>query len=173
MSASTTAQRRRAYPIRPTHEADIARLSRFVESEADAPTRPRLVGSDGVEIELPEEVYQVLAFVADEMRAGNAVSVIPHSQRISTQEAAELLGISRPTLIKLLERGEIPFETPGRHRRLLLTDVLEYRERSHAHTRAALDDLTAETSSLGLYEEDGADYLDALKQAKADRPDPS
>ncbi|KRC61058.1 hypothetical protein ASE14_08895 [Agromyces sp. Root81] len=124
------------------------------------------MGPDNAAVELPEEIYRVLTMVVEEMRAGNAVSVVPISQRISTQEAAELLGISRPTLIRLLDAGEIPYDKPSRHRRLQLADVLTYRERSHAGTRSALDLLTAEASSLGLYEDEASQYTEALRAAK-------
>jgi excisionase family DNA binding protein len=73
-------------------------------------------------------------------------------QRLTTQEAADLLGISRPTLVKLLEAGEIPFEQPGRHRRVRLADVLSYRERASAERRAALDHMVEIADEADLYE---------------------
>jgi excisionase family DNA binding protein len=51
------------------------------------------------------------------MREGKAITLVPRTQRLTTQEAADFLGISRPTLVKLLEDGKIPFDQPGRHRR--------------------------------------------------------
>lgn len=137
--------------------------------EREASATPELVGPDGERVELPEEVYRVLTIVIEEMRAGNAVSVVPISQRISTQEAAELLGISRPTLVRLLDDGEIPYDKPSRHRRLQLTDVLEYRDRSHTHARETLDFMTAEASGLGLYDDDAAAYTEALRAGKTSR----
>lgn len=77
------------------------------------------------------DAFEVLAEVAKQMRAGNAISVVPYAMMLSTQEAAEMLGISRPTLIRLLEQREIPYDKPNRHRRVKLADVLEYRERTH------------------------------------------
>lgn len=78
----------------------------------------------GTSIPLPPEVRQVLAEVVRAMRRGQAVTFAPMSQQRTTQQAADLIGVSRPTLIKLLESGRIPYETPGRHRRLRLSDVL-------------------------------------------------
>jgi len=99
-------------------------LSRFLELVGE-PTA--LLGCEGQAVPLPTEAYTVLVYVAAWMRAGRAVTIAPLDQRLTTQEAADFLGISRPTLVKLLERGEIHFERPagGRHRRVRLTDVID------------------------------------------------
>ena len=65
------------------------------------------------------------------MRRCNAITLAPHAKRLTTKEAADLLGISRPTLIKRLETGKIPFKTPKRHRRLKLLDLLSYQQGRH------------------------------------------
>ncbi len=164
MNTAAVAPDRRRKPISPAHSAEIAQLARFVEREEVATAK--LVGPDNESVELPEEIYRLLTIVVEEMRAGNAVSVVPVSQRIGTQEAAELLGISRPTLVRLLEDGEIPYDKPSRHRRLQLSDVLEYRDRSHSHAKETLDFMTAEASSLGLYDDDAESYVEALRAVK-------
>lgn len=110
-----------------------------------------LVGPDDKKWELPAEVYRVLREVLEAMAHGLAITVIPQHTRLTTQEAADMLGISRPTLVKLLERGEIPYEQRGRHRRLLLTDVLEYQRMARNEQRAQLDALVKEAGELGLY----------------------
>lgn len=76
----------------------------------------------------------------------------PIRTRLTTQEAADLLGVSRPTLVKLLEAKEIPFERPNRHRRLLLSDVLDYRQRRASERRAALDEMVEIGEREGMYE---------------------
>ena len=86
-------------------------------------------------------------------RAGRAITVAPLAQRLTTQEAADLLGASRPTLVKLLDQGEIPYERPGRHRRVLLVDVLDYQDRCRRVRAGALDELVARTEDLGLYDD--------------------
>ena len=158
--------RRSVDPVSPTDSQGIAGLARFIEREAVENVKPKLVGPDNESIELPDEVYEILVRVTSAMRAGNAVSVVPYAMRVSTQEAAEMLGISRPTFIRLLEQNEIPYEQPGRHRRVQLADVLAYRDRTHNSAIDRLDALTAEASANGLYDTEQADYIEALKAAK-------
>lgn len=138
-------------------------LGRFLEQH----TEPGLLlGPDGEQVPLPEEVYHLLADVVEAMREGKVITLVPHTQRLTTQEAADFLGVSRPTLVKLLEEGKIPFEQPGRHRRVLFTDVLAYRDRLHEERRAALAEMTREASEAGLYEDTAEDYAAALKRAR-------
>ena len=73
-------------------------------------------------------------------------------QHLTTQEAADLLGISRPTLVKLLESGEMPFEQPGRHRRVRLADVVAYRQRRSSQRRESLDRMVEIADESGMYE---------------------
>lgn len=138
-------------------------LSKFLDQ---VPTPAALVGPDGQTVALPLEAFRILRQVAQAMRVGKAITVAPIDQLLTTQEAANFLGISRPTLIKLLESGEINFERPAasRHRRVLLHDVLDYQQHKRAQRRAELDQLTHEAAEAGLYETD-ADYTEALKRA--------
>jgi len=80
------------------------------------------------------------------------VSVIPQSARLTTQQAADYLGVSRPTIVRLLERGEIPMTKPGRHRYVQLQDLVTYREATRDRRRDILDAMTREAEDLGLYE---------------------
>ena len=154
-------------PIGPADREAIAQISRVVLSEPPHPLTPKLVGPNGETVDLPEEIYQLLTIAVREMKAGHAVSLTPVMQRISTQDAADLLGVSRPTLVKLLETGAIAYEKPGRHRRVLLTDVLEYREEKHTAAMKSLDELTADASKAGLYDTSSTDYAEALAQARS------
>jgi excisionase family DNA binding protein len=106
------------------------------------------------------EAYKVLVKVVASMRAGDS----------PLKGAANFLGISRPTLVKLLEQGEISYERPasGRHRRLRLNDVLDYQRRKRADRRATLDVLTEQAAEAGPY--DGVpDYTEALNAARKRR----
>src|SRR5215217_7597929 len=112
----------------------------------------RLVGSDGTATELPEEIYSALREVVTALLEGKAITIAPHTTMLTTQQAADMIGISRPTLVKLLEGGEIPFSQPGRHRRIQLADLMGYRDRSRAVRREALRELTQSAEEDGLYE---------------------
>jgi len=125
-----------------------------------------LLGPDGEQVPLPEEIYRVLVEVVQAMREGKAITLVPRTQRLTTQEAADFLGVSRPTLVKLLEEGKIPYEQPGRHRRIMFTDLLNYQERLREDRRAALDRMTEEASEAGLYDGTPEDYAAALKRAR-------
>lgn len=121
------------------------------------PTRVAVLrAGDDELLELPAEVTTLLQRIVEALAEGREVTVAPADRRLTTQQAADLLGVSRPTLVKLLEAGEIPFERPGGHRRVRLADVLAHRRRAEAHRRAALDELVAVTEDSGMYEEDPA-----------------
>jgi excisionase family DNA binding protein len=114
-----------------------------------------LSGPNGEHLVLPPEVFEVLRGVVEAMASGQAVTIAPVHQRLTTQEAADLLGVSRPTLIKLLEAGEIPFEQPGRHRRVRLADVLAFRQRRSAEQRERLDRMVDIAEEHDMYERTG------------------
>ena len=128
-------------------EAEQAKISsRTLSKYTDADrVQLSLRGSNGEsdDLVLPGHVLQILLDVLSEMSKGNAISLIPHHQEVSTQEAANLLNVSRPFLVSLLEKGEIPFRKVGTHRRVLLKDVLAYKEQTDRLRTQALDDLAA------------------------------
>ena len=150
----------------PDDLSSLLDLARFLEAR---PEPGLLIGPDNERIPLPPEVDRVLRHAVDVMRQGKAALIAPQSLLLTTQETADLLGVSRPTVVKLLENGAIPFDQPNRHRRVRLQDVLDFRERRHAEQRAALDQLVEETSALGLYEGTAADYTPALQAARSRR----
>lgn len=116
--------------------------------------RARLVGPDGTAVELPDQVYQVLRDVAAAMSRGLAITVAPHNTLLTTQEAADLLSISRPTLVRLLTDGLIAFELRGRHRRVRLADLLDYQRTVRTERRKVLDQMTRDAEDDGLYDTD-------------------
>lgn len=144
-------------------------LARFVKNH----TEPGLLlGPDGEQVPLPAEVYRALRQVVEVLRQGKATLVAPQGLLLTTQEAANFLGVSRPTLVKLLEAGGIPFERPNRHRRVRLQDLVDFQQRRRDERRAALNQLTEEAVELGLYEGTPADYDAALKSVRHRRAHP-
>lgn len=118
-----------------------------MDAAPGGPGRATLVGPDGKERSIPAEIFEVLEQVANALALGDGVTVMPYATRLTTQEAADFLGISRPTLVKLLESGVIPFELVGRHRRVTLRDIVDYQERARADRRSALADLARASAS--------------------------
>lgn len=106
---------------------------------------------NGEPVEVPESVVRVLAEVLDHARRGEPVRVIADDEEITTQQAADLLNVSRPYLVGLVDRGEIPSRKVGARRRLKLSDVLLYREIDQARRLDAVRALAAEAQELGIY----------------------
>jgi excisionase family DNA binding protein len=135
-------------PGTPENE-EMLELARFLAR----PRRPRsafLVSTEGARLTLPPRVFDILARVVEEMARGNVVSIVPVHHELTTQEAADLLNVSRPHVVKLLENGEIPFHLVGTHRRVRFYDVMAYREKRTARRRTALRELAEENAKLGL-----------------------
>ena len=131
-----------------------------------APSTARIVDGDGLGVAIPASMFDVLAEVAEALKAGLAVTVAPHHLVLSTQEAADLLHVSRTTLVRLLETGTIPFDKPSRHRKVRLADLLDYRERQRRAASDALDDMVADAQRLGLYD-------DGVQSATTSMPTPT
>ncbi len=160
------ALRNRPHTTLPPQDLDaVLDVSRFLE-QLEGPAA--LVGPDGQAVALPAQVSSVLSEVVRAMQQGKAISVAPVDQLLTTQEAADFLGISRPTLVKKLEDGSIAFERPsgGRHRRVRLVDLLQYRDRQRTERRKALRELMAEAQAAGAYDVDTADAADIAQILK-------
>lgn len=102
----------------------------------------RLVSPDGTEVEIPASAFAALQAVVHDMAQGLTITLIPYDKELTTKEAADILNVSRPFLIRLLDRDEIPYHRVGTHRRLRVEDVLAYREQRAAHRREKLRELT-------------------------------
>ena len=99
---------------------------------------------------LPGYAINLLLDILTEMSKGNAITVMPIHAELSTQETAELLNVSRPHLVDLLEQGKMPFRKVGTHRRVLAKDVFDYKQRIDADRLKALDELAAQAQELGM-----------------------
>jgi excisionase family DNA binding protein len=129
-----------------------------------------LTGPDGTRLELPGEIFEVLRDVVAALAQGFAITVAPHQTVLSTSEAASLLGVSRPTLVRLLEAGEIPFSQPGRHRRVRLADLLAYQQRASRGRAVLLDQMVADSEDAGLYDLPGEAPFERLPASDDQRP---
>lgn len=107
--------------------------------------------TDGQSFPLTPELRAVLTHAAHALAEGQAVTLEPQRVVLSTQEAADLLGVSRPTLVKLLKAGTIPYTQPGRHRRVQLTDLLAYQQQVRHERRTTLDAMNAEAAADDAY----------------------
>lgn len=99
---------------------------------------------------LPVSALRLMTQALEQIARGNAVALMPVERELSTFEAADILNVSRPYLIKLLENGEIPFRRVGTHRRVSRRDLLEYKRDDDTKRSAILDDLAAEAQELGM-----------------------
>ena len=130
-------------PIQPseTEATAIKELYRLFSLQKAA----TLVGPDGKSITIPESIYNVLRQVILYMSQGRAVSVTPIMRELTSQQAANMLGVSRPFLVGLLAKEEIPFHKTGTHRRIYLKDLLAYREKRDKDRSRILGEMAQRT----------------------------
>ena len=103
-------------------------------------------------IRIPLKALKLLALMLRALSQGRPVSIVAGATELTTQAAAEMLGCSRPFLIKLLEEGKIPFTTVGRHRRIKVEDVIIYKKKQKADQKALLIEIMRDDEELGLYD---------------------
>ena len=127
--------------------------SRVLSSYANRQDALQIEISDDVQhdkIELPSSVVRLLLDLLTEVAEGNAVTLMPLHAELTTQEAANLLNVSRPYLVGLLDTGAIGHRKVGTHRRVLLKDLLEYKRREDENRQRALEELTQQAEDLGM-----------------------
>lgn len=128
---------------------------RDVASEALAALRRRprrFTLPDGTTVRLPKVAVDGLIEMLDAVAHGEDATVVRTPREVTTQQAATVLNVSRPTVVKLIDEGTVPARKVGSHRRILLTDLLAYRDKVVAERRAVLDEMTREAEELGLYD---------------------
>lgn len=157
-------------PPSPSSDTGVADVYSFLQAHEQ--TRgclpaPRyfLAGEgEGDHVELPADVHAVLLQVVSAMKAGKAVTVMPQNRLVTTQQAADILGVSRPTVVKMADEGELPFERPGKRRRMIrLDDVLACRDRRReAQYQAIIDTSTSYDET-----QDPEEQMKALREVRA------
>jgi excisionase family DNA binding protein len=137
----------------PSEAKQAEETSRLLSSRlrSKTPLRLRVVGApDDETVVLPASALKMLVGILDEMGRGNTVTVIPVHAELTTQEAADMLSISRPSLIQMLDEGKIEYRKVGTHRRVRFESVMAYKRKVHAERLAALNELAAYDQEIGI-----------------------
>jgi excisionase family DNA binding protein len=113
----------------------------------------RLLGPQGASVALPDTVFHVLERVAEVLARGDAITIVPVEKQLTTKQAADLLNVSRQYLVRLLNAGLIPCMRTGKHRRLRLDDVLDFKRKRDKERKATLSELTRLSEDFGGYDE--------------------
>ena len=112
----------------------------------------KIVGAKGRRAELPSVIAGLLDEILKNLQAGKAVSIVPEHQQLTTQRAANLLGVSRPFMVKLLEEGELTFHMVGSHRRVNLKDLLAYKKRRDEERHDSINRMARMEMEAGTYD---------------------
>jgi excisionase family DNA binding protein len=138
-------------PVMPSEgEISQAQTSLKLIKQDRSVTHFVLGSPSGLKVPITESVFDLLMNVLAEMSRGNAVLVVPINAELSTQEAADLLNISRPYLVRLLDNQKIPYHMVGRHRRIMFKDLMQYRQQMKKGQFKTLQELTEMDDELGI-----------------------
>jgi len=113
---------------------------------------PVLLGPDGRRVTLPDSLLRVLRRAVKALAHHDAVAIVPIQKLLTTNEAADLLNVSRPYLIRLIDRGDLPHTMVGSHRRISFADLMSYKQIRDSKRRETLSELTRMNQEFGLYE---------------------
>lgn len=143
-------------PVAPTQEESAVakeasrQLSQLLGAAGEFRVQSQAAGKRAESVALPISAVRLLAEILTQMAQGNAITLIPIHAELTTQQAADLLNVSRPFLIKLLEHHKLPFRKVGKHRRIRFSDVFSFKQRSDEQRRATLEQLAAEGQELNM-----------------------
>ena len=132
------------------NEAKVAARSLEPVLAKKAARHVTVVTEHGVKVVVPREAFQLFQRLLSEMAKGNPVTIVPLHAELTTQQAAELLNVSRPYVIKLLDEGQLPFRRVGTHRRIRADELRQFKELDEAKRRRAIRELTEEAERLNL-----------------------
>ena len=134
----------------PSADSEKKELSNLVDNLSNVGKIALVV--NGQEIEVPSVIYFALIEVVKTLNNGDSVTLIPMDKELTTQQAADILNVSRPYFIKLLENGTIKFRKTGTHRKVLMQDLIEYRNKRAENRHASIEELSELSQELGLYD---------------------
>lgn len=138
-------------------QAEVAAIYRLlgnaVRVRRRRPAEHKLVGPSGETIPIPESMFYILERIAEVLARGDSITIVPVGRELTTQQAADILNVSRQYLVRLLDEGRIPYTKTGKHRRLRIEDVLAFKELRDERRRSALDELAAASEAVGGYDE--------------------
>ena len=130
----------------------LGELDGFLSMGRESSSAPVLLGRDGRKVALPDSALRLLHEMVHFLAQGRVVTVVSAGKELTTQQAADILNISRPYLVKMLDRGDIPFSKTGTHRRVRFEDVMSYKRRRDEKRADGLRKLTQLSEDLGLYD---------------------
>jgi len=139
----TTEEQRVAYE-------SVAKLSKFARRRISTKSKEIRIVLQGEEITIPERALIYLIEALTYMSDGKSVDIVAEDTELTTQQAADILNVSRPFIVKLLEGGRIPFKKVGKHRRVLLQDILKIKEQQNKTRESQLEKLVGDSQNLGL-----------------------
>jgi excisionase family DNA binding protein len=131
--------------------ADLLKLEDLLAHLQPEAITLQLVGRSGEAIALPPPVFNLLHQMVHELLQGNSVTITPIHKELTTQEAADILNVSRQYLVELLEAQTIPYTKVGTHRRIRFGDLMNYKTDRDTHRRAGLSQMTKKSQKLGLH----------------------
>ena len=125
-------------------------LALLIQKERPSTSISILEDELGQKIAVPNVAISLLLEILTQMAQGNAVTLMPYHAELTTQQAADLVNVSRPFLVKLLESGELAHRMVGKHRRVLLQDVMKYKENIDRARNETLNELVAQAQELNM-----------------------
>jgi excisionase family DNA binding protein len=138
-------------PADETAARDAVRALRTLPGRDGTQLQVRPDGTnEQITVSVPRAAMELLVEILGQMALGNAVTIVPVHKELTTQEAADLLNVSRPHLVSLLTESKIPFRMVGSHRRIKVADLLAYKRADDEHRKSVLDELAAEAQRHGL-----------------------
>jgi excisionase family DNA binding protein len=140
-----------AIQVAPRDQQEIEQASRLYRSLLHKGTAA-LVGPDGCRIDLPSSVHEILVRIVEKLQEGKAIAVIPLLEELSTQAAADLLGVSRQFFVRECEAHKLLFHYTGTHRRVLLKDLLDYKKQREQARRESITRIARQSEELGDYD---------------------